>query len=129
MTNSKQKELDRYLAIRRSLAWFSKGLGRHQATIYRKVWRNSGKGGYRGFAAPQDADEIYLRLERQVINTANNSNGKMEHAVMRTVKDNIYKKNQTQPNRDGHHQQELNQKTNKILKYSKLSGSFTILFQ
>jgi mRNA degradation ribonuclease J1/J2 len=51
----------------------------------------------RGFAAPQDADEIHSRLERQVINTANNSNGKMERDVMRTVKDYIYKETKRSP--------------------------------
>ncbi|MDP2965232.1 MAG: hypothetical protein Q8N39_04230 [Pelolinea sp.] len=37
------------------------------------------------------------RLERQVINTVNNSNGKMERDVIRTVKDYIYKETKRSP--------------------------------
>ena len=51
----------------------------------------------RGFAAPQEADEIHSRLERQVVNTVNNSNGKMERDVIRTVKDYIYKETKRNP--------------------------------
>ena len=51
----------------------------------------------RGFAAPQEADAIHSRLERQVINTVNNSNGKTERDVIRTVKDYIYKETKRSP--------------------------------
>lgn len=51
----------------------------------------------RGFAAPQEADDIHSRLERQVINTVNHSNGKMERDVIRTVKDYIYKETKRNP--------------------------------
>ncbi len=51
----------------------------------------------RGFAAPQEADEIHSRLERQVVNTVNNSNGKAERDVIRTVKDYIYKETKRNP--------------------------------
>ncbi len=51
----------------------------------------------RGFAAPQEADAIHSRLERQVVNTVNNSNGKTERDVIRTVKDYIYKETKRSP--------------------------------
>ena len=51
----------------------------------------------RGFAALQEADAIHSRLERQVVNTVNNSNGKTERDVVRTVKDYIYKETKRSP--------------------------------
>ena len=51
----------------------------------------------RGFAAPQEADAIHSRLERQVVNTVNNSNGKTERDVIRTVKDYIFKETKRSP--------------------------------
>ena len=51
----------------------------------------------RGFAAPQEADAIHSRLERQVVNTVNNSNGKAERDVIRTVKDYIFKETKRSP--------------------------------
>jgi ribonuclease J len=51
----------------------------------------------RGFAATQEADAIHSRLERQVVNTVNNSNGKAERDVIRTVKDYIFKETKRSP--------------------------------
>jgi ribonuclease J len=51
----------------------------------------------RGFAAPQEADEIHSRLERQIINTVKSSNGKLERDVIRKVRDYIYKETKRRP--------------------------------
>lgn len=52
----------------------------------------------RGFAAASEADEIHNRLERQVINAVNNSNGnKMDKEVIRAVKDFLYKETKRNP--------------------------------
>ncbi|MGV8026689.1 MAG: IS30 family transposase [Anaerolineaceae bacterium] len=56
ITNSEREEISRYLAIGKNLTWISKELGRHRTTIYREVWRNSGKCGYRAFSASRRAE-------------------------------------------------------------------------
>lgn len=51
----------------------------------------------RGFAASQEAENILSRLEKQVIDTVNHSNGKLERNVINTVRNYIYKETKRNP--------------------------------
>lgn len=51
----------------------------------------------RGFAATQEAEEILSRLKKPVIQTVNNSNGKLERNIINTVKNYIYKETKRNP--------------------------------
>ncbi len=51
----------------------------------------------RGFAASQEAQEIYSRLEKPVIEAVKSSNGNLEKNIIRTVKSYIYKETRRSP--------------------------------
>jgi len=51
----------------------------------------------RGFAAPQEAEDILSRLEKPLVNIVNNSNGRLERNVINTIKNYIYKETKRNP--------------------------------
>jgi IS30 family transposase len=57
ISNSEREEISRSLAAGKTLVEIAGDLGRHRATIYREIARNSGKRGYRAFSASRRAQE------------------------------------------------------------------------
>ncbi len=57
ITNNEREEISRSLALGKSIPEISKELGRHRATSFREINRNSGKSGYRAFSASRRAQD------------------------------------------------------------------------
>lgn len=55
ITNTEREEISRSLATSKSITEIAKELGRHPATIFREIKRNSGKSGYRAFSTSNRA--------------------------------------------------------------------------